>query len=125
MLDEFKKFILRGNVLDLAIGVIIGIAFGAIVTSLVNDIIGPIIGAILGGVNLSGQTLNIGSVALGTGNFVQAVINFLIVAFVMFMIVRTMNKIMPPPPPPPPPGPTVEEKTLAAIEKLVSIMEKK
>lgn len=125
MLDEFKKFIMRGNVLDLAIGVIIGGAFGAIVSSLVADIIGPILGVILGGVNLSGQTLNIGSVALGTGNFVQAIINFLIIGFVLFLIVRAINRIMPPPPPPPPPGPSVEEKTLAAIEKLVSIMEKK
>lgn len=125
MLDEFKKFIMRGNVLDLAIGVIIGVAFGAIVNSLVTDIIGPIIGVILGGVTLAGQTLKIGSVELGTGNFVQAIINFLIIGFVMFLIVRAMNKIMPPPPPPPPPGPSIEEKTLAAIEKLVNIMEKK
>jgi large conductance mechanosensitive channel len=123
MLSEFKKFIMRGNVVELAVAVIIGIAFGAVVTSLVNDIIGPIIGAILGGINLSGQTLTIGSVALGTGNFVQAIINFLIVAFVLFLIVRAMNKVMPPPPPPS--GPTTEEQILAELKKLNETMAKK
>jgi large conductance mechanosensitive channel len=123
MLSEFKKFIMRGNVVELAVAVIIGVAFGAVVTSLVNDIIGPIIGAILGGVNLSGQTLMIGNVALGTGNFVQAIINFLIVAFVLFLIVRAMNKVMPPPPPPAP-GPTTEEQILAELKKLNETMAK-
>ena len=69
LFGEFKKFIMRGNVIDLAIAVIIGLAFGAVITSVVNDLIGPIIGAILGGVNLAGQTLKIGTVEIGTGNF--------------------------------------------------------
>lgn len=125
MLNEFKKFIMRGNVIDLAVGVIIGGAFGAIVNSLVADIIGPIIGLLTGGINLAGQTTQIGPAVFGTGNFIQSVINFLIIGFVLFLIIRVMNRMMPPPPPPPPPGPTVEEKTLAAIEKLVDIMEKK
>jgi large conductance mechanosensitive channel len=120
MLEEFKKFILRGNVLDLAIGVIIGGAFGAIVTSLVNDIIGPIIGLLTGGINLSGQTTAIGPAVFNTGNFVQTIINFLIIGFVLFLIVRAMNKVMPPPPPPPPPGPSVEEQMLAELKKLNS-----
>lgn len=125
MIKEFQKFLMRGNVIDLAVGVIIGGAFGAIVASLVNDIIGPIIGLILGGINLAGQTLTIGSVTLGTGNFVQAIINFIIIGFVLFMIIRAMNRIMPPPPPPPPPGPSPEEKLTDAIERLIKTMEKK
>ena len=100
MVEEFKKFIMRGNVIELAVAVIIGVAFNAVVTSVVDDLIGPILGLILGGVNLAGQTTQIGPVELGTGNFVQAVINFLVIAFVLFLIVRAMNRVMPPPPPP-------------------------
>ncbi len=125
MLKEFQKFLMRGNVMDLAVGVIIGAAFSAIVTSLVTDIIGPIIGLLTGGVNLAGQTTTIGPAIFGTGNFVQAIINFVIVGFVLFMLVRAMNKMMPPPPPPPPPGPSTEEKMLAQLEKLNDMMSKK
>lgn len=125
MLKEFQTFLMRGNVLDLAVGVIIGVAFGAIINSLVTDIIGPILGLVLGGVNLAGQTLTIGSVVLGTGNFVQAVINFVIIGFVLFMIIRAMNKVMPSPPPPPPPGPSTEEKMLDELKKLNEAMSKK
>ncbi|MBL8163451.1 MAG: large conductance mechanosensitive channel protein MscL [Anaerolineae bacterium] len=125
MLKEFQKFIMRGNVIDLAVGVIIGGAFGAIVTSLVNDLIGPIIGLLTGGINLAGQTLTVGSVTLGTGNFVQAIINFLIIGFVLFLIIRAMNRMLPPPPPPPPPGPTPEEKLTDAIERLIKVMDQK
>ena len=81
MLKEFQKFLMRGNVIDLAVGVIIGAAFSSIVTSLVDDIIGPIIGLLTGGVNLAGQTTTIGPAVFGTGNFVQAIINFVIVGF--------------------------------------------
>lgn len=122
MFDEFKKFLMRGNVIDLAVAVIIGVAFGAVVSSLVNDIIGPVIGAVLGGISLAGQTLTIGSVEIGTGNFAQAVINFLIIGFVLFLIVRAMNRIMPPPPPP---GPSTEEKMLDELKKLNETMAKK
>ncbi len=124
MLKEFQKFLMRGNVMDLAVAVIIGVAFGAIVTSLVEDIIGPIIGLLTGGVNLAGQTTTIGPAVFGTGNFVQAVINFLIVGFVLFLIIRAINRIMPAPPPPPPPGPSTEEKILAQLEKLNETMSK-
>lgn len=109
---------MRGNVIDLAVGVIIGAAFSAIVTSLVTDIIGPIIGLLTGGVNLAGQTTTIGPAVFGTGNFVQAIINFLIIGFVLFLIIRAMNRMLPPPPPPPPPGPTTEEKMLEELKKL-------
>ena len=125
MFGEFKKFIMRGNVIDLAVAVIIGVAFGAVVNSLVDDLIGPIIGVVLGGINLAGQTLTIGTVELGTGNFAQAVINFLIIGFVLFLIVRAMNRIMPPPPESPAPGPSTEEKMLEELKKLNETMAKK
>jgi large conductance mechanosensitive channel len=88
MLREFGEFIKRGNVLDLAVAVIIGVAFGAIITSLVNDIIMPIIGAILGGVDFTGLAIQVGEASIMYGNFIQAVLNFLIIAWVIFMIVR-------------------------------------
>ncbi len=139
MIKEFRTFIMRGNVLDLAIGVIIGAAFGAIVTSLVNNIIMPPIGVILGGVDFSQikivlqqagfKKLADGTpspeVAIGIGVFINAIITFLIIALVVFLIVRAVNKFMPPPPPPPAPGPTTEEKILAQLEKLNETMAKK
>ncbi len=140
MIKEFRTFIMRGNVLDLAIGVIIGSAFGAIVTSLVKDVIMPPIGVVLGGIDFSqikivlqqagvGKPLPDGTpsaeVAIGIGLFLNAVITFLIIALVVFLIVRAVNKFMPPPPPPPAPGPSVEEKMLAQLEKLNETMAKK
>jgi len=109
MLEEFKKFVLRGNVVDLAIGVIIGVAFGAIVTSLVGDIIMPIIGAITGGLDfsnyyvpLSGKVQEGAAYAdakkqgavLGYGQFLTVAVNFLIVAAVLFFVVQAMNRLM-------------------------------
>jgi large conductance mechanosensitive channel len=121
MFKEFRDFILQGNALQLAIGVIIGAAFGSVVNSVVEDLIGPIIGLLTGGIDLSGQGITVptpaGSVTFGTGNFVQAVINLLIVGFVLFLIIKAANRVNPPPPPPPP-GPTTEEKLLAVLEKL-------
>ena len=93
MLREFREFINRGNVMDLAVAVIIGVAFGAIVTSLVNDIIMPIIGVIIGGIDFSGLALTIGDAQITYGNFIQAVVNFLIVAWVIFLLVRTLNNL--------------------------------
>ena len=87
MLKEFKEFIARGNVMDLAVGVIIVGAFGKIVTSLVGDIIMPVIGVIIGGIDFTGLTAKIGS-------FIQNVLDFLIIAFCIFMLVRTVNKLM-------------------------------
>jgi len=92
MFKEFRDFINKGNVLDLAIAVIMGAAFGAIVTSLVNDLIMPLVGVLSGGIDFAGQALQIGSASIGWGNFVQTVVNFLIVAFCMFMIVRAANR---------------------------------
>lgn len=93
MMKEFKEFISRGNVMDMAVGIIIGGAFTAIVGSLVADIITPIIGMLLGGVNFSELAVTVGSASLTYGNFIQAIINFLLVAWVLFMIVKAMNKM--------------------------------
>ena len=91
IIGEFKEFIARGNVVDLAVGVIIGSAFGKIVTSLVNDILMPIIGVILGGVNFTNLTLKFKDATISSGNFIQNVIDFFIVAFCIFMFVKTIN----------------------------------
>lgn len=132
MLGEFKAFIMRGNVLDLAVGVLIGGAFGTIVASLTADLIMPIIGRVVGDVDFSNLYIVLsGDVAPGTslaaareaganvlayGNFVSVVINFVILAFVIFMIVRQANKLMPKAPEAPaaPAGPT-EVELLAEI----------
>ena len=138
MLKEFKDFISKGNVMDLAVGIIIGAAFTAIVGSLVGDLINPIIGLILGGVNFSdiyvvlsgtvpdGASLaaarEAGAAVFAYGAFITAVINFLIIAWVVFMLVKAMNKIMPKPAPAPtaPAGPSeldVLKDILAAVKK--------
>lgn len=94
MLKEFKQFIARGNVLDLAVGVIVGGAFSSIVTSLVNNIFTPIIGLILGGVNFSNLSITFRNTQIMYGAFIQSVIDFLIVAFCLFLIVKAVNKLM-------------------------------
>lgn len=98
MIKEFKDFVLRGNVLDLAVAVIIGGAFGKIVASLVNDIITPLIGLLMGGVNFSELAVTVGAAVIKWGAFVQTIIDFLIVAFVIFLIVKTANRLKKPEP---------------------------
>lgn len=109
MLNEFKAFLMRGNVMDLAVGIIIGAAFTAIVNSLVGDLINPIIGLILGGINFSDMFLDLsgtnppslaaaresGAAVFAYGAFITAVINFVIIGFVVFMLVKAMNRMMP------------------------------
>ena len=90
-INEFKTFISRGNVLDLAVGVIIGGAFNTIVNSLVNDIFMPLIGIIIGGINFSGLVLKIGEATIKYGLFIQNIINFLATAFCLFLLVRVIN----------------------------------
>jgi len=120
MIKEFKEFALRGNVLDMAVGIIIGAAFGTIVNSLVNDVIMPPIGLILGGVDFSNIFIQLrdgtpggpyasladaqaaGAVTMNIGVFVNAVISFLIVAFVLFLLIRTVNQLKRQEAPPPP-----------------------
>jgi large conductance mechanosensitive channel len=136
MLKEFQTFIKRGNVLDLAIGVILGAAFGAITKSLVDDILMPILGIFTGGLDftnwfiaLDGQTYatlaaakEAGAATLNYGVFANTVINFLIVSFAIFMLIRQVNKIMKPEPAPPPapPEPSAEEKLLTEIRDLLA-----
>ena len=93
MLKEFKKFIARGNVLDLAVGVIVGGAFSSIVTSLVNNIFTPIIGLIVGGVDFSSLSITFRDTKIMYGAFIQSVIDFLIVAFCLFIVVKAVNKV--------------------------------
>ncbi len=136
MLQEFKTFIARGNVLDLAVGVIIGGAFGKIVASLTDDVIMPFIGVITGGIDFSSKFVLLGSIPetytgsptdyaalkkagvamLGYGSFLTAIINFVILAFIIFLIVKQANKLMPKAPEAPaaPAGPT-EVELLAEI----------
>ena len=92
MLKEFKAFITQGNVLDLAIGIIIGSAFGKIVTSLVDDIIMPIVGVLMGGQDFSKLAITVGSANVKYGNFIQVVVQFLIVAYVIFILVKAANR---------------------------------
>ena len=91
-LEEFKAFAMRGNVLDMAVGVVIGSAFTAIVNSLVNDIINPAIGLFFNA-DFSNVGIHIGDVTIGVGSFINAIINFLIVAFVLFMVIKTVNAL--------------------------------
>lgn len=133
MLKEFKAFAIKGNLIDMAIGIIIGAAFGKIVTSLVNDLIMPPIGLLLGGVNFTELSVVLKSavieadgtivpaVTLNYGNFIQIVIDFLIVAFVIFMVVKGINKMKKKEAvaPTTPPAPSKEEVLLTEIRDLL------
>jgi len=90
---EFKEFISKGNVVDLAVGVVIGSAFGKIVSSLVDNIIMPLVGMIIGGIDFSDLSVKIGSAKLEYGLFIQNVVDFLIIAFCIFMVVKAFNKV--------------------------------
>ena len=93
MIKEFKQFISRGNVVDLAVGVIIGGAFGKIVTSLVDNIIMPLVGVIIGGIDFSNLVLKVGKAEVAYGLFIQNIVDFLIIAFCIFMFVKAINKL--------------------------------
>ncbi|UYO35388.1 large conductance mechanosensitive channel protein MscL [Bacillus zhangzhouensis] len=93
MLKEFRAFAVKGNVFDLAVGVIIGGAFGKIVTSLVNDLIMPLVGIIIGGHDFSGLSIKIGAAQILYGNFIQTVVDFLIISFSIFIFIRYLNKL--------------------------------
>jgi large conductance mechanosensitive channel len=121
MWKDFKAFVLKGNVLDLAIAVVLGGAFGAIVTSLVNDIIMPLVGIILGGIDFAALSIQVGSATVLYGKFIQAIVNFLIIAFVIFLVMRAMVKLKKQEAAAPPPGPTTEEKLLTEIRDLLKV----
>lgn len=92
MWEEFKRFLQRGNVIDLAVAVIVGNAFGAIVKSLVDDLFMPVVGVLVGGIDFSGLVVTVGSATITYGNFLQAIVNFLIIAFALFMVVRAVSR---------------------------------
>ena len=121
-IKEFKEFAVKGNVMDMAVGVIIGAAFGKIVTSLVNDILMPIIGMLTGGIDFTGLKATIGEANITYGQFVQSVIDFVIVAFCIFLMLKGINKLnrknQEPAAPEAPKGPTQEE-LLAEIRDLL------
>ena len=137
MIKEFKEFAMRGNVVDLAVGVVIGAAFGKIVTSMVNDVLMPPIGKAMGGVNFSDLFINLdpskgsfaslkaakdaGAAVIAYGAFINNVIDFIIVAFCIFLVVKGMNamKKKPAPAPPAPPAPTREEVLLTEIRDIL------
>jgi large conductance mechanosensitive channel len=123
LLTEFKQFAMRGNVIDLAVGVVIGGAFGKIVSSLVDSLIMPIIGAITSGVDLSELTANVGSqetpVLIKYGAFIQATVDFLIIAFAIFMALKVINRLQAPPAPAEPPPPPKEQVLLEEIRDLL------
>jgi large conductance mechanosensitive channel len=132
IVKEFKEFAMRGNVIDLAVGVVIGAAFGKIVTSLVNDIIMPPIGYLTGGIDFKNlkvlikqgdPTKKIADVSINYGNFINTVIEFLIIAFCIFIVVKAINSLQKPEPEPAPaadPEPTKEEVLLTQIRDLLA-----
>jgi large conductance mechanosensitive channel len=137
MLKEFREFAMRGNVMDMAVGIIIGAAFGKIVTSLVNDVIMPPIGLLMGNVDFSNLFVNLtmgqtfasvaeaeaaGAPIVKYGIFINTVLDFVIVAFAIFLLIRSLNRLkrkQEAAPPPAPPAPSAEEKLLAEIRDLL------
>jgi large conductance mechanosensitive channel len=140
MIKEFKEFAMKGNVVDLAVGVIIGAAFGKVITSMVNDVLMPPIGKAMGGVNFSDLFINLdsakgsfpslraakdaGAAVIAYGSFINTIIDFLIVAFCIFMVIKAMNAMKRKPAPVPvapvtPPGPTREERLLMEIRDAI------
>ena len=93
ILNEFKKFISKGNALDLAVGVVVGGAFSKIVSSLVNDVIMPLIGVIIGGIDFTNLSLKVGEATVNYGMFIQNIIDFLIISFCIFLVVKTLNTL--------------------------------
>jgi large conductance mechanosensitive channel len=124
VVSEFKAFAMRGNVVDMAVGIVIGAAFGKIVSSLVADVILPPIGMLIGGVDFSNLVVTLGGtppVTLRYGVFLQAIFDFLIVAFALFLVIKAMNSLMKKKAeaPAPPPAPTPQEKLLGEIRDLL------
>ena len=116
-LGEFKTFIARGNVIDMAVGVIVGGAFSNITNSLINDIVMPVLGIFTNSISFANLSLSAGPAVIAYGNFIQAVLNFLIMAFVVFCLVKAINKKESAPPPPP--APSAEERLLTEIRDLL------
>jgi large conductance mechanosensitive channel len=134
MLQEFKKFIAKGSVIDLAVGIVIGAAFTAIVNSFVNDLLMPVLSLFTGGLDFANlfialdggdyatlaEAMEAGAATINYGLFINAVINFLIVAFALFLVIRQVNQMKEKEAPAPPPGPSAEEKLLMEIRDLLA-----
>jgi large conductance mechanosensitive channel len=118
MLKEFKDFAIRGNVIDLAVGVVIGVAFNAIVSSLVADIFMPVVGVLTGGLNFSGLSYTVGGSVITYGKFIQAIFIFILTAFALFLLVKGVNRIKKKEAAAPPP-PTAEIQLLTEIRDLL------
>jgi large conductance mechanosensitive channel len=125
LMTEFKEFAVKGNVVDMAVGVVIGTAFGKIVSSLVGDLVMPMLGKIVGGVNFSSLALDLGAgptgepVLLKYGAFLQATFDFLVIAAAIFMAVKAINKLKTPPPPPAAAPPPADVQLLTEIRDLL------
>jgi len=134
MIKDFKEFAMKGNVVDLAVGVIIGVAFGKIVTSMVNDILMPPIGKMMGGVNFSDLFINLdaakgtftslkaakdaGAAVIAYGSFINTIIDFTIVAFCIFMVIKAMNSMKKPAPAPAPTAPLEQAKEVKLLTEI-------
>ena len=119
MMQEFKEFAMKGNVMDMAVGIIIGAAFGKIVSSLVDDVIMPLVGTLLGGVDFTGLAITLGEANIKYGNFIQTVVDFLIIAFSIFIVIKMINRLRRQEEPEVPPEPPKQEVLLAEIRDLL------
>ena len=117
--QEFREFAVKGNVMDLAVGVIIGAAFGKIVSSVVEDMIMPLVGTVMGGVDFSGLAVKVGTATIKYGKFLQTCLDFLIIAWIVFLIVKAVNRLRAAEPPAPPPAPPRQEQLLEEIRDLL------
>ncbi|ATL46922.1 large conductance mechanosensitive channel protein MscL [Chitinophaga caeni] len=116
-IKEFKEFAMKGNVIDMAVGIVIGAAFGKIVSALVNNIIMPLVGILIGGLDFKNLKITVGNAEVGYGIFIQTIVEFIIVAFAIFLLIKAINRMKrkKEEAPAPPPGPTNEEKLLMEI----------
>jgi large conductance mechanosensitive channel len=123
MVSEFREFAVKGNVVDLAVGVVIGAAFGKIVSSLVEDVVMPLVGTLMGGVDFSGLAVKLGSATLKYGKFIQTCLDFLIIAWAIFIMVKLINRLKreqaAPAAPAAPPAPPKQEVLLEEIRDLL------
>ncbi|PMD70684.1 large-conductance mechanosensitive channel protein MscL [Companilactobacillus nuruki] len=125
MIKEFKDFISRGNVMDLAVGVIMGAAFTAIVQSLVSNLINPLIGLFLGKIDLTNLVFKVGDATFKYGTFIESIINFLIIAFVVFLLVKVMNKVIKSREEEPEPEDTKEDEMVMYLKKISDSLDEK
>ncbi|WP_457569605.1 large-conductance mechanosensitive channel protein MscL [Desulfurobacterium sp.] len=127
MLKEFKEFAMRGNVIDMAVGIIIGAAFGKIVSSFVGDVLMPLIGLLVGGVDFTGLSITVGKATIKYGKFIQSVVDFVIIAFAIFLAIKAINSLKKKEEKKTsaPPAPSKEEILLSEIRDLLKEMAEK